>query len=73
MQDFHTKKYVDNEMKQIEITQEAHKALKLESADRDIPMKVLANDILEGWLDSHRPGWRNQQEVKSGGGSAAGG
>lgn len=72
MQEISLKKYVDNEMKQIEITQEAHKALKLEAADRDMPMKVLANDILEGWLDGHRPGWREQKEVGLGGEGATG-
>lgn len=55
-------------MKQIEITHEAHKALKLEAADRDMPMKVLANDVLEGWLDSNRPEWRKKQKDKDGGG-----
>lgn len=64
MQDNQLKKYVDNEMKQIEIPREVHKELKLEAADRDIPMKTLASDILEGWLDSHRPNWKQTDKEK---------
>lgn len=64
MQDKFLKHYVDAEMKQIEVTKEAHKALKLEAADRDMPLKILANDILEGWLDSHRPGWREAAGIE---------
>ncbi len=56
--------YMDTEMKQMEISREAHKALKLEAADRDMPMKYLAQDIIENWLDSHRPGWRAEQKTE---------
>lgn len=64
MQEIFLKHYADSDMKQIEVTREAHKALKLEAADRDMPLKILANDILEGWLDSHRPGWREAAGIE---------
>ena len=51
-------------MKQIEVTKEAHKALKIEAADKDKPLKTLTNDILEGWLDTNRPGWRKAEGTK---------
>lgn len=61
MQEHHTKHYAESDMKQIEISHEAHKVLKLEAADRDMPMKSLATDILEDWLDSNRPGWKGKK------------
>ncbi len=66
-------KFKEREMKQIEISAEIHKSLKLEAADREMPIKSLANDVLEGWLDSHRPGWRQSNgESKEGGDSVPG-
>ena len=64
MQATDLKTFVDSEMKQIEITKEVHRALKMEAADRDVALKGLASDILEGWLDSHRPGWKCTEEEK---------
>lgn len=52
-------------MKQAEVTAEVHKALKCEALDRNIPMKTLLNDILENWLDSHRPEWKEQERSKA--------
>lgn len=72
MQEHHTKHYAESEMKQIEISHEAHKALKLEAADRDMPMKSLATDILEDWLDSNRPGWNPNRKDKEGEGDQEG-
>lgn len=61
MQTFLQKHYVDSEMKQIEISKEAHKALKAEANDRDMPIKYLAQDVIEDWLDSNRPGWKSEK------------
>lgn len=65
MQEISERTFEDSDLKQIEISQEVHKALKLEAADRDMPLKVLANDILEGWLESNRPEWNQKKSSDS--------